>query len=199
MRKIYLIAISLFFVFSCTIENDSEIEKFESANSKSKNLNLTNQKIASINYYVMNAAFTLPLCQPNYSTIPVTNDIELQFSEPLEYDTVLSFSLQKFQNSSLVTLPSPWIFVQANAGDKKIVLNASCELPELISCDLSGTTGTKSMNFRIKLVSAKYIGTDVVLNYGPDPVFNKNYYDATAYLYCLGGNWDPSGPPSGLN
>lgn len=193
MKNIYLIIISLL-LLSCSNESNNEFEELSTIDS-----NIELGQKSSTYYYIINSSSSqLPICEKNYFASPQTQDVELLFNKPLEYDTVLSFSLQEFNYSNLKSLISPWIQVVVKAGDKKVTLDTSCQLPyQFMNC-IGASTGTRTKKFRITLLSAKYNGGTSTLEYAPSN--NKNYYDINGYLYCLGGGWNDEGGsnPGGL-
>ncbi len=209
MRKIYLLSIIALLSFSCSNEEFSEEDQSLFGTIPLKPIGTIDpirpklpidpiDPVDPTLYYIMNTAPEAPECIENYHSSQ-TYDVELYLLSPLKHDAQFKFSLQSYKYHSasqskydFTYLISPWNYVNAKAGDRKIILNASCKLPDYIDC--GDHTETITGYFRIKLENAKYLGTTEKLNCLPKPSYGKNYYDTKAYLHCLGGGWIENEP-----
>ena len=183
MKNILLLSALIIFIASC--EKDSAILKDDVTVEK-------NLKSISIDEktFVFNNSINTPICNYNYGTVPETKDIEMLLSSPLAYDAVFKFKLEKSTTSSWAEIINPWHFVSVKSGTKKIILNASCELPAYIDC--GSTTQVLSKTFRITFLEAYYINNATELQVTPSSS-SSNSFITTAYKYCLGGGWIPDG------
>ena len=157
---------------SCTTEKiESEID----------GMNFTG---SSVKTYVLNTSPSGPECPPPDYNTPLTEDIQIQFSEPLDKSLLLQLKVEISTNGTGYT-EQPGILVMANEGDLNAVFPTSCHLPMRIEC--SEYTEVKSKTFRVSLVTET--------EYEPE----SQYYYLTAYRYCL--NWEDGGggsQPGGL-
>lgn len=108
----------------------------------------------------------------------------------MPYDTRLEFKLEKHMQGGFAEMVHPWIFVEIKAGESYATLDTSCVLPDYVDC--GEYTDVYSSTFRLTLVSGAFFMSDTDEEFDYSPEFN-DYYDTTAYRYCLGGGWTPGG------
>lgn len=188
--KTILIEIILIFMFlSCTKITDKESIKVTIKESSKENpKEITNVQLdpwGTKHYnFSIEREFT-PVC-PAYPEFFTTYDVAVYFSEPLPHDALLYFRVyacKKHSNGEYYgfnQVISPWPMLDAAEGSKKVLLDASCFLPNYISCD--SVLVVKTGYFKIILDSVQYLFSNDPFDYVP--LDDKNYVYTEAKKYC---------------
>ncbi|WP_300597539.1 hypothetical protein [Niabella sp.] len=140
-------------------------------------------------HIILNYSPLEPSC-PDQNSITYNKDLQLFMSEPAAHDIEFNIALAVKDGSGYWDIASPWISVRLPQGENVLTLPATCQMSSAFSFDCGQNAGLKTWEFRLTVVSAKYVNE----TYGP---FNytftsgNNYFDFAMETNCLHNPGDP--------
>lgn len=156
MKKLlfsYLIAVFLLSIgFSCSTDY-AEYENVETPN------NATLKSVSSVpkTYFISNLSGE---CRPMTNEAGIFEDVEIKFSEPLQYDAVVYTEVYKPKDGNYCI--QPFNMVSVKAGSDRVILSYSCDSEMLLMPFMGGSYEgwgivTRYATFIVEVTNVKYL------------------------------------------